>query len=173
MNATRKKRKSLPRPTSPAPRRIFFPSPFSRDLYRARTRAYTHIHARTAKSAHLHSARSDKDGKWPAFACLFHFFNSVRSFFYPVPPPLPRWRFTRNHTHAGKIYGKTRCPPPPPLPPPGLNRVLRWQKPRDRILCAASAAAALGSSYLRRSFRPCTEVFIRGRVVRRSVPSAD
>lgn len=142
MNATRKKRKSpryLP-PATPAPPMFFHPF-FA-------TRA-----PRAVKLAHLHSARSDKDGKWPAFACLFHFFNSALFLSYP-----PQWWSTRNHTHGGKIYGKT-----PSLS--SLNRVCGGCKNRGDCILSISPTAT-GSSYLANFWPRAFKVFIRCRVMR-------
>lgn len=60
--------------------------------------------ARTVKSAYLHSTRSDKDGKWPAFACLFHFFNSA--FFLSIYSPQRQFARACAQPHTRKIYEK-------------------------------------------------------------------
>lgn len=139
MNATWKKRKS------PSSCHIFS-IPFSRPVPRIQLSRRSCI-----------QRGSDKDGKWPTFACLFHFFNSDRSF---LPPAVAI--HAQPHAH-GKIYtGK----PPSPFYPTSLNRCLRWQKPRDRILCVLSAAAALFVVYFIK-FRPRAEVFTRRCVIRR------
>lgn len=99
--------------------------------------------AHTVKSAHLHSARSDKDGKWPAFACLFHFFNSGRSFSTVTPPP-PRPSPSspaaairaRPHTRKKKKYTRKA--------PPESSRKNR----RSGIALYVSSTAAFGSSCL-------------------------
>lgn len=113
------------------------------------------------KSAHLHSARSDKDGKWPAFACLFHFFNSgcssSRRFCAGKSPA--------KLTHAEKYTLRER------FVPPSSSLMSRWQQePRGRIVRSIDCRCSIRRISLSRREEPRPSgIFIRRRVIRRSV----